>query len=118
MNLNEMFPSKYLKADDLSENGDVFTIEEISSVRMKNKNGDDEEKWVVNFESEDKGLVLNKTNAKTLGKLFGGDTEKWIGKKVKLVSQEVEAFGERQMAIRVSLSKVGGAPDKSDDIPF
>lgn len=125
MKFNAMFPSKYLKADDIQGQEPVVTIESLDMERMKDKTGKEEDKWMLSFEGKEKGLILNKTNGKTLVGLFGDDTKEWMGKRIKLLTQEVEAFGERSMAIRISIQKPPQAgeakPDsklEKDDIPF
>lgn len=57
-------------------------------------------KWSVEFE-ECKPLVLNKTNIKTLMRIFGKDTNQCIGHKIQLVVEEVKAFGEKTTGIRI-----------------
>jgi len=44
-----------------------------------------EEKIVVNFEETKYGLILNRTNAKTLSAKFGDETDNWPGCKVQLL---------------------------------
>ncbi len=48
-------------------------------------------------------MVCNKTNANTITKLYGDDTDAWIGKPITLCAREVEFQGEMVLAIRVSL---------------
>ena len=50
------------------------------------------DKWVCYFDGTDKGLVLNKTNLNTIARLYGDDTDLWIGKPITLFATEVQ-FG-------------------------
>lgn len=110
MNVNDAFPSKYLKADDLDGEDRVFTIKQI---RMETiGKGEKEQKLVIFFEDEEKGLVCNKTNAKTIAKLYGGDTDEWPGKKIILFPTEVEFQGEPTMAIRIRQRTPGASKTK------
>jgi hypothetical protein len=99
MKLSEVFPSKYLKADEW--NGDLVvtikrvTVEELGSGAKKDT------KPVLYFQEADKGLACNKTNSSTIAKLYGDDTDDWIGKRIILFSTDVEFGGEMTRAIRV-----------------
>lgn len=112
MNINSAYPSNYLKADDLQGRAITLTIDrvEMESVGQgRNK----EEKPVVYFKGKEKGLVLNKTNAKTIANLYGGETDEWEGKAITIRPAEVEYQGEMVLSIRVSLQKpAAGAPAK------
>ena len=124
MNTDKMFPSKYLKAGDLPEDGafpvtiEKITIEEIGARK--------DQKPVIHFEELDKALVCNKTNANTIAKVTGSkETDDWIGTKINLRRAEVEFQGEMVESIRVSLSKASPKPttevitdNDGDEIPF
>jgi len=111
MNLNEAFPSAFLKAQDL--NNKSVTVE-IASVELTElgQGRDKETKLLVSFRGKEKKLVCNKTNASTIAKLYGDDTDGWIGNKITLQPREVEFQGDMVLAIRVSLMKPGAAPAK------
>lgn len=104
MKFDEMFPSKYLKASD-AESGPIATMKSCTWETLKNRDEEDEEKPVLYFEEFEKGLVLNRTNAKTIQGLYGDDTQDWIGKRVQLTAVDVDAFGQVQRALRVSPKK-------------
>jgi hypothetical protein len=80
MNINEAFPSKYLKASDLQ--GGTVTVK-IDRVEMEMM-GDDR-KMVVYFQGKQKGLVTNKTNANNIAALYGDDTDDWTRSEIMLV---------------------------------
>lgn len=127
MKVNQLFPSKYLKAADLPDEGAyVVTIEKVT---VEEIGANKDQKPVIHFEELDKALVCNKTNARTISKVTGSeDTDEWIGAKINLYRAEVEFQGEMIEAIRVSLKKpatAGGKPnvrpatdDTDDEIPF
>ena len=112
MNINNAFPSDYLKASDLMGKNVTVTI---SKVEMKTigQGAQMDTKPVISFVGKDKGLVCNKTNATTIAKLYGPDTDQWTGKSIILTSREVEFQGESVLAIRVSLQ----APDQPRTVP-
>jgi hypothetical protein len=72
------FPSKFLKGDDI-EAGETVTVKQV---RDELVGLDQEEKPIVYFSEYDRGVILNKTNAKALVRVFGDDEAKWPGKKV------------------------------------
>ena len=95
MNFDEMFPSRFLKASDL--NGP--TRLKIEAIRREEIG--DESKYVVTFVGHEKALVLNKTNAKTIAKMYGRDTDNWIGRWITLIATQVDFRGEMVDAVRV-----------------
>ena len=82
----------------------VVTITDIDFAECFNdKTQKKEQKQTVFFE-ECKPLVLNKTNAKTLKRLFSPNSDNpadCVGHKVRLVVESVKAFGKIQDAIRI-----------------
>ena len=103
MKLSEAYPSKFLKADDLMGRTVNVTISEVSLENVGNP-GEADRKLVISFHGKEKKLVCNKTNAAVIGKLYGQDTDTWIGKPITLLAREVEFQGDTVWAVRVSLS--------------
>ncbi len=98
-NVNDMFPSNYLKASDLNGSEVVVTIDHVTSEPVGQKR---ELKPILYFKGKDKGLVLNKTNAKKVQELSGSaQTEDWDGFKIKLFPTETEFGGETVDCIRI-----------------
>ncbi len=97
-----LFPSDYLKAGDLGGHDVVMTIADIEPRhKLKTTDGKAQAKPLLHFvEGGIKPMVLNKTNAKVLRKLYGSEATVWIGKAVSLYSAEIEAFGDVVDAIR------------------
>ncbi len=89
--------SDFLKADDIGTN---FWTVTINAVYMKNFD-DGSRKLFIMFQELDKGLVLNKTNADTIGDLYGRNTDNWIGKPVMLFTAPVDYQGKKVQAIRL-----------------
>ncbi len=98
--LNEMFPSRWLKASDFEDGDQVMTISDLKTEKI-GQGRDADDKWVLFFEEDEKGLVLNKTNTNTIAKLHGDDTDEWIGKQVTLFATEVQFQSEMVEAIRI-----------------
>ena len=70
--------SKYLKAVDL-EREKKFRIKTVTA-EVLGDGKDKETKLVVWFTNDERGLVLNKTNNRTLRGAFGDDTAGWANK--------------------------------------
>ena len=105
MNINEAFPSNYLKASDLGTGQPVVTIKHVEQEPVGR---DREMKAVLYFEGKEKGVVLNKTNAKKITDLVGSpDTDDWAGFKIRLFATTTEFGGETVECIRV---KAAGVP--------
>jgi len=97
MNIDDAFPSQYLKAADLKDQTPTVTIDRIEIEQI----GDDR-KLVVYFRKVKRGLVLNRTNANTIAEIVGSrDAEQWTGHKILLTRAMVDYQGKRVPAIRV-----------------
>lgn len=102
MNINDAFPSTYLKAEDLR--GQRVAVQ-IGSVKMEEvgQGHDQEEKPVVYFNGKDRGLVLNKTNATTIASLYGSDTEQWRNNWITLFPTQTDFQGKQVACLRVEM---------------
>ena len=124
--LSEVFHGKSYSAADLDRD---LTLT-ISDVEVKHF--DDGTKLVISFREGDQTLICNKTNANTIGDLYGEDTDDWIGQRITLYRATVDFQGKRVPAIRVSsprAARPAGKPARpmtqqeaddpdGDDIPF
>lgn len=109
MKTSEAFPSDYLKASDLNGQAVTVTIASAELVEF-GKNNDKESKLLIKFVGKKRGLICNKTNAKTIEKVCGSDdTDDWIGKRITIEPREVEFGSEMVWAIRVSLKAPAAA---------
>ena len=70
MRISNAFPSEYLRPADLQERQVT-----VKMSRLEIREVGDEKKPVLFFEGKDKGLVLNKTNAKTISTVYGDETD-------------------------------------------
>lgn len=115
-----LFPSEYVGAWDLGGEDRVVTITHIEMedlVTMSGKKRKTEAKPTLTFDGKQKRLVLNKTNAKTIAKMYGDDTKKWIGKKITIYATTCEAFGETVECIRIRSDKPRGNGRRKDPDP-
>jgi len=136
MQINKFVASsdRFLKADVEVEKGSdrEFIIERVSEEDLENM-GHKEVKPCLWFRGEEKGLVLNKTNAKMLIDNYGSDeTNDWLGRKVKLFRTMTSSPSGMVPCIRVrpfdgdatvEAEPADAVDDKNtlqegDDIPF
>lgn len=127
MNINAAFPSKYIKAAEVPEDGLSLVIDRVE---VEDVDGKGAHKPVVYFRKAKKGLVLNVTNAKKIAQLVGSqDTDEWSGKAITLYQSETEYAGDTVACVRVRAAKNGAAPKpqpkpepveelNDEDVPF
>lgn len=106
MRMDDVFPSRWLKASDL-EGKRCRAV--MNKVEMQDF-GDDGEKPVVYFLRaqlnvvKEKGLVLNRTNWNTIADMYGDESDAWNGKEITLFATKVP-FGRKIVdSIRIDLA--------------
>lgn len=105
MNINKLFPSKYLKSDDFDQGERTMTMSHVDVESMQQSG---EEKPCLYFIEEERGMVLNRTNAATIEGLYGGETSAWDGKPIAVYRATTNFSGRRVPCIRVKAP--AGAP--------
>jgi hypothetical protein len=110
MNLNDMFPSRFLKSADFKD--DETKIFTITGVRKEvlGQGDEKESKNIVSFAETDKEFILNKTNAVTISKFLTAETDNWTGKRVALHVMDVPMRGEMVQGIRVKTRQPSAQP--------
>lgn len=98
VNINEEFPSKYLKSADLKGKMAKLQIAHVDSEEI----GKDR-KLVAYFRGKERGMVLNKTNAKTIAEAFGDETDNWTGADIEVFSMKVDYQGRMVDGLRVRI---------------
>lgn len=79
----------------------VLQIVELKDEEVTSPDGSKEVLPVLYFKDE-KPMVLNKTNAKTIAKVCKSDfVEDWKGHKIQVYTAAVKAFGEVTNALRI-----------------
>jgi hypothetical protein len=107
-NLNDIFPSRYLKAHDLQGREPVVTIERVEFEAM---GGTREVLPVVYFVGKTKALKLNKTMAQAIAALAGSEqTEQWAGVRLTLYATTASFAGQQHAVVRV---KAAAAADRT-----
>ena len=110
MNINQAFPSKYFKADDLAP-GETKTLI-ISQFAMENvgAEGKAETRPVLYFSNHEQGLVLNKTKAEIISEALGPETDGWIGHAIIITRGSTTYQGRRVGCIDVHAKAPKTAP--------
>jgi hypothetical protein len=82
VNINQAFPSKYFKSEDLAQGESRALI--ISECKMEyvGQEGEKENRPVLYFSNAEQGLVLNQTRAGVLSTAFGIETDNWPGQTI------------------------------------
>lgn len=125
--VSDMIVSKFLRKEDFDEDR-VMTIK---GVKLEDMPGDDgQQKWVLYFREDAKGMALNVTSIRVLEKAFGDDSDMWVGKRVMLYVDPNVSFGGRVVGglrLRAPKGQSAAAPKPAapvtdefadDDIPF
>lgn len=98
MQLSEMYPSKYIKAADLPQPRTL----QIQIVQMELIGQDKDNKPVLYFAGEPKGLVMNKTIASQIAFITrNDDTDRWRGAWVELYQDMTQYKGQPIQCVRV-----------------
>ena len=104
MNIDNEFPSKFLKSADLQGEAVKVKIKEVKKEELGN-----EEKLAIYFVGKSKGMILNKTNAYAIKAVYGPDTDDWVGQTIELFAMPVEFQGRMVEGLRVRVPKKIGA---------
>lgn len=99
MNFLNLFPSNYISAADLEGQDRNVRINKI--VKSEEVGQKKDKKPVLYFDGITKGMVLNKTNGKRIAKLYGNETDAWIGKAITLYPSECDFGDETVPCVRV-----------------
>jgi hypothetical protein len=91
--------SKYLKAEDLKAEK-KFRIKAVTVEEVGEKK---EQKLVVWFTNDERGLVLNKTNNRTIRNAFGDDTKAWEKMIIAVFPTMVDMRGKLTPGLRVRI---------------
>lgn len=115
MHYRQLFVSEHLQATEFNGRVPTFTIAriEIRNLPSLKVEGEEQSKGVIYFKEFPRGWVTNRTNGECLAKMFGDETDGWIGKRVTLRAEEVQVGRRKDMGIRVV-----GSPDIAAEISF
>ena len=93
--------SRFFKADGLD--GDRKLRIKGVTEELVGAGAEKEKKLVVWFTNDERGLVLNRLNNRTLRGAFGDDTAGWAGKVIIIFAMDVEMRGKMVPGLRVRI---------------
>ena len=96
-----LYPSEYLGSPDLHGKDAKVTISRVELEEVCGSDGKKQTKPVVWFDKAKKRFVLCKTNAKSISKQHGNDTDQWVGKSITLYPTTCIAFGQEVECVRI-----------------
>jgi len=100
----KQFNYEYLGSYSLDGKKEIIvTVSKLAQEKVTGQQGRKEDCFVVYFKEFDKGMILNRTNARAIEKVAGsGLVEDWVGVQVTLyVEKGVKAFGDVVDALRI-----------------
>jgi hypothetical protein len=118
-NIDDFYPSKFLRASDLKGKEITVTIDRVEAEEFE-QDGVKRPKPVVHFRNNGlKALVLNKTNSTRIATALGNkDTDAWTGKQVRLFPDMEEFKGQVHEVVRVRRAPAPIGEDLNDEVPF
>lgn len=107
--------SKYLKAADLQGKTVKVEIAGVSLLEFEDQEtGAKTKKPALALKGKEKQIVCNATSIGELIQAYGSDSEKWVGKEIRLSTKHYPKFGRDGIVI----TPLSVEQDPSDDIPF
>ena len=114
INVDDVYPSKWLKPDDVPAGGLTAPIVKVASEKVKGYDGNYKDAIVVYFDGingTEKQRALNQTQAYAIKEILGNDADKWTGKYVYLHTEKLTS-GQQTIVFRAP-------PEPADDeVPF
>jgi hypothetical protein len=93
--------SRFFKAEDLQAEKKL-RIKTVTEEQV-GIGAEQQKKLVVWFTNDERGLVLNKTNNRTMRGAFGDDCAGWVGKIVVMFPSTVDLRGKMVPSLRVRI---------------
>ena len=107
MNVNDLYPSKYVKSDDL---GNQRLTLQVGAIKLEAVEEHAPDKPVMYFNGKQKGMVLNKTNTLLCANCWGDETDGWT-------NQWLELFVEPKMFNGKVVNGLSVAPKLAEITP-
>ena len=123
----KQFNYDYLGSYSLTPGQDlILTIDKTGKEMVSGMNGTKEELFVVHFKEDVKPMIMNRTNCKTIEKLYTPFIEEWPGIQIQVYAEKVKAFGEETEALRIRAEKpnqkkpelIPGAPKWTEAVEY
>lgn len=119
MSFDQLVPtnSKYLKKEDVGEDGVILTIKGFKYETIESDDGD-EQKLIMYFEEDDyHPMVVNRTNAQLIAQATGAkNAGESRGKQVVVYNDPTIGFGGKVTG-GIRVKKIAGAPKQARQNP-
>lgn len=107
-----MFPSENITAEDLEGRDFTLTISRVKMGTCQTESGPQPMPFLyfeeMDRKKSDKRLGLNKTNARSIARMYGVEATEWVGCRITLFPTTCEAFGDTVTCVRIRGSKPKG----------
>ena len=114
MKLSEMFPSRFVKGDELNGKSVTVTIARVAAETVRPSPGSPEETKFALYFTESKsgrGVILSKVLATQIARALGSDdTDDWPGRRITLYPESVTVAGVPRVAIRARAASPAPQP--------
>jgi hypothetical protein len=111
-NLNDIFPSRYLKSHELQGKTPTVTIARLALEQVRGRQKVDT-KAVLYFKGHSKGMLLNKTNAQSVAQIAkSAQTEAWTGVAVTLYATTATFGQDVHDVIRIKAPAAAAKPPR------
>jgi hypothetical protein len=98
--MSELYPSKWVKADDLAGRAAPVKITAVTVETFRQPDGSSKVSAVLSFEGKAKRMILNKTQCQALTDLTGSERfTDWVGRVITLAPTTAQN-GKPTIAIR------------------
>lgn len=97
MQLNDIFPKRYARAEELQGKEVTLTIARVVPEKMRpNPKAPEVQKFVVYFREARKGVVMSKSLAYQIAEIAGSEeTDDWAGKVIALTTELMDVAGRK-----------------------
>ena len=110
MKRDDVFPSKYLKASDLSGKPITVKIGSAPLETLKTPDGKEQQKICLYLIGAKKVLPLNATNWDAVADIAGDDTDTWPGNSIELYPTKTQLGGKTIDCVRIRAPQAAGQP--------
>lgn len=105
MHYKNMFPSVHLESADVPPNGSLLLrITHVEQTTVEGDKGGKSFKALIGFEGPEwlpkTTWIAPVTVCRCIAAMFGDDTDGWMGKRVTVSAQTIDAFGDKVPAVR------------------
>jgi hypothetical protein len=117
MKMNDLFPSNFLKKEDLAAGPKAVPIGHVAQEEIQGDGGK-ELKPVLHFAHTLKPLILNMINYQSIAALYGDETDGWPGKVIEAYADPNIMFGPKRVGgVRVRAPQVTTTAARSAPAP-